>query len=70
MVQRCMNIIELRSILKSINEAIAVFTLHQGTMVFREVNVKSMLTVLKDQITDQLDVGLSVTSRAWVAQQF
>lgn len=45
---------ELQRILRSIDEALVVYQDHRGSLSAAEVSVKSMLTVVRAQIADQL----------------
>ena len=46
---------ELDRILKSIDDAIAVYQAHRGTLKAAEISVKSMLLALRAQLADQLN---------------
>ncbi len=45
---------ELQEILKALDAAIAVFAAHKGALTAGEVSVKSMLLVLRGQISTEL----------------
>lgn len=45
---------ELRLILKHVDAALEVYRKHEGKLSAMEISMKSMLTVIRTQTTDQL----------------
>lgn len=49
-----MNQAELKALLSCVEQALAVYTTHEGKLSALEISLKSMLTVVQSQVTDQL----------------
>jgi hypothetical protein len=53
---------ELQGILASVDDALAVYQKHRGTLSAAELSVKSMLIVVRAQIADQLKREIAGTA--------
>ena len=49
-----MNHAELKALLSRIDEALGVYAIHEGKLTALEISLKSMLSVVRAQVDDQL----------------